>query len=123
MMDELLSLRVALSPDVMTTVRLATGGVCSLVSLSYDDGEDCKVCVTESLLLLLRGGYASARVAFADGDELSVSVEGDGVRGQSAGCEEDEIALALINALARGVVMERRDGAIAKITFTFGKQA
>lgn len=123
MMDELLSLRVALSPDVMTTVRLATGGVCSLVSLSYDDGEDCKVCVTESLLLLLRGGYASARVAFADGDELSVSVEGDGVRGQSAGCEEDEIALALINALARGVVMERRDGTIAKITFTFGKQA
>ena len=56
MMDELLSLRVALSPDVMTTVRLATGGVCSLVSLSYDDGEDCKVCVTESLLLLVRGG-------------------------------------------------------------------
>ena len=123
MMDELLSLRVALSPDVMTTVRLATGGVCSLVSLSYDDGEDCKVCVTESLLLLLRGGYASARVAFADGDELSVSVEGDGERGQSAGCEEDEIALALINALARGVSMERQDGAIAKITFTFGKQA
>ena len=123
MMDELLSLRVALSPDVMTTVRLATGGVCSLVSLSYDDGEDCKVCVTESLLLLLRGGYASARVAFADGDELSVSVEGDGECGQSAGCEEDEIALALINALARGVVMERRDGTIAKITFTFGKQA
>lgn len=66
MMNEVLSLRLALSPDVMTTVRLATGGVCSLLSLSYDDGEDCKVCVTESLLLLLRGGYAHARVVFAD---------------------------------------------------------
>ena len=123
MMDELLSLRVALSPDVMTTVRLATGGVCSLVSLSYDDGEDCKVCVTESLLLLLRGGYASARVAFADGDELSVSVEGDGVRGQSAGCEEDEIALALINALAQNVQMRRSGGTVSAVSFTFGKQA
>ena len=123
MMDELLSLRVALRPDVMTTVRLATGGVCSLVSLSYDDGEDCKVCVTESLLLLLRGGYSSACVAFSDGDELSVSVEGDGERGQSADCEEDEIALALINALAENVEMRRQDGALRTIAFTFGKQA
>ena len=122
-MMEVLSLRVALGPDVMTTVRLATGGVCSLLSLSYDDGEDCKVCVTESLLLLLRGGYARANVVFSDGDALSVRVEGEGTAQGGAESDEDEIALALINALARGVVMERRDGAIAKITFTFGKQA
>ena len=123
MMDELLRMRVALSPDIMTTVRLATGGVCSLAALGYDDGEDCKVCVTESLLLLMRGGYARAEIAFSAGEALSVAIEGDGAHGAASACEEDEIALALINALARGVVMERRDGAIAKITFTFGKQA
>ncbi len=123
MMNEVLSLRLALSPDVMTTVRLATGGVCSLLSLSYDDGEDCKVCVTESLLLLLRGGYAHARVVFADGDALSVLVEGEGETSAHAENDEDEIALALINALAQDVEMKKEGGTVAKVTFTFGKQA
>lgn len=123
MMNEVLSLRLALSPDVMTTVRLATGGVCSLLSLSYDDGEDCKVCVTESLLLLLRGGYAHARVVFADSDALSVLVEGEGEASAHAENDEDEIALALINALAQDVEMKKEGGTVAKVTFTFGKQA
>lgn len=122
-MMEILSLRVALSPDVMTTVRLATGGVCSLLSLSYDDGEDCKVCVTESLLLLLRGGYARANVVFSDGDELSVRVEGEGAATAPQQSDEDEIALALINALAQNVQMRRSEGALSGISFTFGKQA
>ncbi len=122
-MMEILSLRVALSPDVMTTVRLATGGVCSLLSLSYDDGEDCKVCVTESLLLLLRGGYARANVVFSDGDELSVRVEGEGEATAPQQSDEDEIALALINALAQNVKMRRSEGALSGISFTFGKQA
>lgn len=123
MMDELLSLRVALRSDVMTTVRLATGGICSLAAMSYDDGEDCKVCVTESLLLLLRGGYRSARVVFSKDERLFVSVEGENCTQHQNACEDDEIALALINALAQDVVMEKCDNAIGKITFTFGKQA
>ena len=123
MMDELLRLRVMLSPDVMTTVRLTTGGVCSLAALSYDDGEDCKVCVTESLLLLLRGGYAAAHVAFTNSGVLRVTVEGEGERGAAAACEEDEIALALINALAQDVVMDKKEGALCAIAFTFGKRA
>ena len=122
-MEELLRIRIALSPDVMTTVRLTTGGVCSLASLGYDDGEDCKVCVTESLLLLLRGGYPRADVAFFGGDALQVAVEGVGRAEGASACEEDEIAFALINALAQDVAMERKEGALAKITFSFGKQA
>ena len=122
-MMELFKMRVVLRSDVMTTVRLATGGVCSLAALSYDDGEDCKVCVTESLLLLLRGGYACADVTFTEGDALSVLVEGEGGAAKNAPCEEDEIALALINALAENVEMRRQDGALRTIAFTFGKQA
>ena len=122
-MMEVLSLRVALGPDVMTTVRLATGGVCSLLSLSYDDGEDCKVCVTESLLLLLRGGYARANVVFSDGEALSVRVEGEGTAQGGAESDEDEIQLALINALAQNVQMRRSRGTVSAVSFTFGKQA
>ena len=125
MMLELFSIDLALSAGMMTTVRLATGGVCSHVALSYDEGEDCKVCVTESLLLLMRGGYRSAHVSFsADASELYITVKGTRTRAaaDAASAEEDEIALALINALAQQVTMEQREGAIAAIAFAFGKQ-
>lgn len=124
MMDELLSLRVALSPDVMTTVRLATGGVCSLVSLSYDDGEDCKVCVTESLLLLLRRGFSSARVSFAPAEGgMRVCVTGEACEERKPFSDEDEIALALLHALAREVTMDKAEGEVGEIAFLFGQTA
>ena len=41
MMEELLTLNVLLKNELMTTVRLATGGVCSLEGLSLDGSEDC----------------------------------------------------------------------------------
>ena len=122
-MKEYLCLRLPLKREMMTTVRLATGGVCSVAGMSYDGGEDCKVCVTESFLLLLRGGYARANVVFSDGDALSVRVEGEGTAQGGAESDEDEIALALINALAQNVQMRRSGGTVSAVSFTFGKQA
>ena len=123
-MKDYLDLRVPLRREMMTTVRLATGGVCSAAGMSYDGGEDCKVCVTESLLLLMRRGFVSARVCFCAA-EGGIQVRVTGEEGAAAVplADEDEIALALLNALAEDVAMDRADDTIRAIAFTFGQQA
>lgn len=123
MMNELLTLNVPLRNDIMTTIRLATGGVCSLAGLSFDDSEDCKVCVTESLLLLKHRGYASARVSFSAADELEIAVEGGESSEGEERTEDDEISVALLCALVENVIMDRRDGRLYRVAFRFGKRA
>ena len=123
-MKDYLDLRVPLRREMMTTVRLATGGVCSAAGMSYDGGEDCKVCVTESLLLLMRRGFVSARVCFSAADGgIQVRVTGEEGAAAVPLADEDEIALALLNALAEDVAMDRADDTIRAIVFTFGQQA
>ena len=115
----LLSLSVPLGSEIMTTVRLTTGGVCSLAGLDLDRSEDCKVCVTESLLLLTHAGFSSARVEFLREEGLTVRVEGE-VRGKAASAvPEDEISAALLGALAESITFEREGGALAKVIFSF----
>ena len=113
-----LSLELQLKNELMTTVRLAVGGAASAAGLSYDDGEDCKVCVTESLLLLSRRGYTGAKISFSEEKGLNVAVEGMAKEGEEK-TEGDEISVALLNALASGVVLERSDGTVHKISFRF----
>ena len=74
----LLKLEFPLGSEIMTTVRLAVGGVCSLLGFGIDAAEDCKVCVTESLLLLLHGGCERAKLSFERGEMLRVLIEGEG---------------------------------------------
>ena len=76
-----MTLELALKNELMTTVRLATGGVCSLAGLGLDDSEDCKVCVTESLLLLKHRGYLSAEIRYGYEDGFEISIEGKSVGG------------------------------------------
>lgn len=116
-------LEIPLLNEVMTTVRLTTGGVCSLAGLSFDDGEDCKVCVTESLLLLQHGGFRRALLVFEDGDTFACRAEGLGETAEPTDAFEDEISAALVQALAEDVVMEKTDGLVRKISFHFGKSA
>ncbi len=120
-MKELMTLSFPLGSDKMTTVRLATGGLGALAGLGLDDCEDCKVCVTESLLLLMRRGYRAARITFGEEDGLGVRVEGEG---ESAGApaDEDEISFALLTALNDSVHIENREGRLAAISFRFGKK-
>lgn len=124
-MKEYFVLRTPLKREMMTAVRLATGGVCSSAGMSYDGGEDCKVCVTESLLLLMRRGFVSARVCFCAAADGGIQVRVTGEEGAAAVplADEDEIALALLNALAEDVAMDRADDTIRAIVFTFGQQA
>ena len=97
-MKEYLCLSLPLRREMMTTVRLATGGVCAVAGLSYDGGEDCKVCVTESLLLLMRRGFTAADVRFTACDRgIDVRVQGTEGSADLALTDRAESALALPN--------------------------
>ena len=50
---EKFSVQLPLTGEYLTTVRLTTGGLCSLMGFDIDSAEDFKVCVTESLLIFL----------------------------------------------------------------------
>ncbi len=120
MMNELMTLQVRLASEYMTTVRLATGGLCSMKGLDLDESEDCKVCVTESLLLLMHRGYRRASVSFFGDDGLFVRVEGYDGEAKTADSAEDEISAALLGALARDVNTEKEGGYLRAIGFRFG---
>ena len=118
-----ITLEFPLQSTLNTTVRLTTGGVCEFAGLSFDDGEDCKVCVTESLILLAGRGFTRARLTFSGEAGLTAVIEGMDKAQTPPKTEGDEISAALISALAENVVMERADGQIYKIRFQFGLKA
>lgn len=111
-------LTLPLDGEYMTTVRLTTGGVCSLAGVDVDATEDCKVCVTESLLLLKRNGYAGACVRLTKGDRLFVFVEGLERTGKAED-EEDEISKALLSALVDDLTISREGGKASAFSFSF----
>jgi hypothetical protein len=119
MMKEIVSLQFPLTNDIMTTLRLTTGGVCSLVGLNLDDSEDCKLCLTEGLLVLLRNGYQSAEIRFCEEDGLSVTLSGVS-RGEATSSAEDEISYALLSALVADLQIEREKDSVRAISFRFG---
>ena len=121
MMKTLLSLAFQLNSDLMTTVRLTTGGICSLAGLDLDETEDCKVCVTESLLLLMHSGYAQARVNFQEDEGVYVHIAAEGTKQECIESLEDGISSALLMALAQDVNMEKESDSLKAIGFRFVK--
>ena len=119
MMKNLLSLSFELNRELMTTLRLTMGGVCSLAGLDMDETEDCKVCVTESLLLLMHGGYSSARVSFKEDGGLLVLIEAEGEKKEGQESPDDGISSALLFALAQEVNMEKENECLKAIGFRF----
>ena len=119
-MDEKILLRFPLKNDYLTTVRLTTGGMCSLVGIDVETSEDCKVCVTESLLLLKRSGYTAAEIALSCGEGLRVDIAGKDKSGAPAPSEEDEISCVLLGALVDNLNMEHDGGVISALSFGFG---
>lgn len=102
---------------LMTTVRLAVGGVAAAAGLDLDSCEDFKVCVTESLLILRRNGCGSACVhcEFGEGT-LTAEVTAENRQGQIAESGiEDEISYALLGALVDEAAFER-DGDGGRVT-------
>ena len=98
-----------LTGEYLTTVRLTTGGLCSLVGFDVDTAEDYKVCVTESLLILKRNGFTTADIVFTVGEALGCKVVGKDVGGEKTDSFEDEISYALLSAVL-GEVQFIKDG-------------
>lgn len=119
MMNALIDLKVPLQSELMTTVRLLTGGVCSLVGLGLEESEDCKVCVTESLLLLKHGGYTSARLIFTREKGVRVTIEGEEGGGEKVSSMEEEISVALLQALVKDLTMNKTEAGASCISFGF----
>ncbi len=117
-MKDLMKLELPLGGEIMTTVRLTTGGICSLAGMDLDASEDCKVCVTESLLLLMHAGYRRAAVSFAEEEGLCISLSGMGMADDAEDVPEDEISEALLEALAAQVAFEKR-GRLVGVTIRF----
>ena len=96
---EKFSVTLPLTGEYLTTVRLTTGGLCSLVGFDVDFAEDFKVCVTESLLILKRNGYTAATIVFTVGEALGCHIVGTEKGGEKENSPEDEISRALLSAL------------------------
>ncbi len=118
-MNTIFELIFPLRSELLTSVRLAAGGMCALKGLDIEQTEDCKVCITESLLLLKHRGYSSASVRFFEGEKLSVRIEGMG-EGEAEESAEDEISLALLSALLGEVGMTEKGGRLLAVSFEIG---
>ena len=118
---KLMSLDFPLSSEIMTTVRLVTGGVCALIGFDLDETEDCKVCVTESLLLLLHGGAKHAGLRFEREDGLRVYLEAENCDPEAMTKDGEEISVALLSALVEDLEI-RRDSTLARISFGLSKR-
>ncbi len=116
-MMELLTMEFPLGREIMTSVRLATGGICALAGFGLDAAEDCKVCVTEGLLLLLGRGCERAKVSFTGGEKLLVALTGEGSAPSDRSVEE-EISIALLSALVDDLEIKKEENG-ARITFGF----
>lgn len=114
---EKFSVSLPLTGEYLTTVRLTTGGVCTLAGFDVDTAEDFKVCVTESLLILKRNGFVRASIEFTVGETLGCAVCGEGDFGALEQSIEDEISRALLSALIGEVDFETVDGRVQKISF------
>ncbi len=117
-MKDVFSVTLPLTGEYLTTVRLTTGGLCSLVGFDVDLAEDFKVCVTESLLILKRNGYTSATIDFTVGEALACHLRGKTLGEKQEDEVEDEISRALLSALVGDVQFEMNDmGGVSGIRF------
>ena len=118
MSENKFSVTLPLTGEYLTTVRLTTGGLCSLVGFDVDLAEDFKVCVTDSLLILKRNGYTSATIEFTVGEALGCFVCGKDANGTKEDAIEDEISRALLSALLGEVHFETNEnGEVSGIRF------
>ena len=113
------TVRLPLTGEYLTTVRLTTGGLCALAGFDVDETEDFKVCVTESLLILKRGGFLSATITFTVGETFACVAEGAEHEGAIEDSIENEISRALLLSLVGEEVefCKNANGVVEKIAF------
>lgn len=116
---KLMSLEFPLNHSILTAVRLVTGGICAQLGFDLDGTEDCKVCVTESLLMFSRRGGKNVRVVFEKEDCLKISFESEKTEQLGEKTAEDEISVALLSALVHDLFIDAENGRL-RISFGIG---
>ena len=107
-----------LESEYFTTVRLTTGGLCSLADFDVDTTEDFKVCVTESLLILKRNGFSNVELSFVVGEMLNCEIVGLEQTGEVQDGFEDDISYSLLNALLGKVDFKKdENGRVVAVAF------
>lgn len=114
---EKFSITLPLTGEYLTTIRLTTGGLCSLAGFDVDTAEDYKVCVTESLLILKRNGFTTATIDFLVGEALACKVSGQERGGEKTDEFEDEISCALLSALLGKVDFIKEGDKVVQVEF------
>lgn len=99
--------------EYMTALRLVAGAVCSAADADVDMLEDFKVCVTESALILKRGGFKSVKAVFDTDGGVTACLTGIGGVAKAG---DNELSLALIGALVDSFDISKKDGIIDKVT-------
>jgi len=114
---DVFSIRVPLrGTDYFTAVRLAVSGILSAAGADIDTAEDFKVCVTEALLILKRGGSECAEVSFHAEKDITAKVVCLKRGEPSFSDGENEISSALLGALVDRAEYVEKDGEIDEIT-------
>lgn len=101
--------------DYFTTVRLAVGGICAMAGADLDAAEDFKVCVTEALLILKRGGALCADVSFEIGGGVKAKAKSVTCGKAEYSDGDNEISLALLGALVDEATYTKDGGEICEI--------
>lgn len=102
-MSEIVSVSVPSKAEHLLVVRLAASGICSRLGMGIEKMEDVKAAVAEACLLMIndQAGYNRLAVSFEYGDQLAVTVSGEGPGGEPQAEEIDsEFSLTLLKALA-----------------------
>lgn len=116
---EKFTVKLPLTGEYLTTVRLTTGGLCALVGFDVDGAEDFKVGVTESLLILKRNGFTTAEIEYSVSDSLACKVTGVGACGEKEDSFEDEISCALLSALVKNTQIKKDADKVVGIEFAY----
>jgi serine/threonine-protein kinase RsbW len=116
-MEDRFYLELPLKKEYFTTIRLATGGICSQAGFDIDDIEDFKLCVSEACLLLMRNDYCKAFVEFKINGGLTAVISGGDCK--KINNMNDEIAenfsFSLLNELVSEVEFIKQDNIIKQI--------
>ena len=111
-------IELPLQAEYLTTVRLMTGGLCAVNGFDMESMEDYKVCVTESLLILMRNGFKRASIQFKSNNGLVCEIIGQERSGETENSIEDEISYALLSALLKEVqFIKNEEGLLEGIIF------
>lgn len=123
-MEDRFYLELPLKGEYFTTLRLATGGICSQAGFNIDDIEDFKLCVSEACLLLMRYDYCKAYIEFKINGGLFATISGGDCKKQNNMRDkvQENFSLSLLKELVSDVEFVKTGDLIKQIKLQLDKK-